>query len=58
MKSALGLPVNTMAALCYVPFVGWMAAIVVLMLEKDTDLRWQAVQSLLTYLMFLGVTRS
>ena len=58
MKSALGLPVNAMAALCYVPFVGWMAALVVLVLEKEVDLRWQAVQSLLTYAVFLGITQA
>lgn len=58
MKSALGIPVDAMAALCYVPFVGWMAAIIVLVLEKEVEVRWQAVQSLLTYGVFLGVTQA
>ena len=38
---------NVASALCYVPFVGWIAAIVLLIVEKNSTVKWHAVQSLL-----------
>ena len=38
---------NIASALCYVPFVGWVAAIVLLIVEKNSTVKWNAVQSLL-----------
>lgn len=52
MKS--NLPVNVASALCYLPFVGWIAAIVFLIIESDKTVRFNAVQSLLVNVaMFL-----
>lgn len=39
------------SALCYVPVVGFVAAVVLLIIEKNLAVRWSAVQSLL-----LGLT--
>ena len=53
---------NVESALCYVPFVGWIAAIIFLILEKNAGVRFNAAQSLVLslgswLLMFLmGVT--
>lgn len=38
---------NIASALCYIPFVGWIAAIVLFIIEKNTVVRWNAVQSVL-----------
>ena len=57
-KGVLGVPVKVMSALVYVPFVGWMAAVVALALEKDRELRWHGVQSLVTYSVFLALTQA
>lgn len=60
--STLNLPVNVTGALCYIPWVGWVAGIVVLLLEKNPGLRWHAVQglvlmaSLVTLTMVMGLT--
>ena len=35
------------SALCYVPFIGWVAAVVLLLVEKNPAVKWHAVQSLL-----------
>ncbi len=35
------------SALCYVPFIGWVASIVLLLVEKNLGVKWHAVQSLL-----------
>ncbi len=35
------------SALCYVPFVGWIAAIVFLIVEKEETVRFNAVQALM-----------
>lgn len=35
------------SALCYVPVVGWVAGIVLLIVEKNSTVKWNAVQSLL-----------
>lgn len=46
-KSVTNLAPNMASALCYVPFIGWIAAIVLLIVEKDSIVKWNAVQSLL-----------
>lgn len=38
---------NLASALCYVPFIGWVAAIVLFIVEKNETVKWNAVQSLL-----------
>lgn len=38
---------NVASALCYLPFVGWIAAIIFLIVEKDDDVRFNAVQALI-----------
>ncbi len=38
---------NVASSLCYLPFVGWIAAIVFLVIEKDEYVRLNAVQGLL-----------
>jgi uncharacterized membrane protein len=53
---------NIASALCYIPFVGWIAAIVLFIVEKNQEVRWNAVQSVLITLALwvlsfvLGVT--
>ncbi len=44
---ATNLSPNVASALCYVPFVGWIAGIVLLIVEKNSTVKWHAVQSLL-----------
>jgi hypothetical protein len=31
---------NIASALCYIPFVGWIAAIVLFIVEKNQEVRW------------------
>lgn len=56
------LPVNVASALCYIPFVGWIAAVVFLIIESEKTVRFNAVQSLVLALVLwlipfvLGVT--
>jgi uncharacterized membrane protein len=56
------LPVNVAGALCYVPFVGWIAAIVFLIIESEKTVRYNAVQALILSLALwvipfaLGIT--
>lgn len=38
---------NVASALCYVPWIGWVAAIVFLIVEKDKSVRFNAIQSIL-----------
>jgi uncharacterized membrane protein len=45
MKSNLDPKLES--ALSYVPMLGWVAAIIFLVIEKDKDVRFNAVQSLL-----------
>ncbi|OGG07251.1 hypothetical protein A2872_01440 [Candidatus Gottesmanbacteria bacterium RIFCSPHIGHO2_01_FULL_42_12] len=60
MKS--NLPVNVASALCYVPFVGWIAAVVFLIIESEKTVRYNAVQALVLSLVLwvlpfaLGIT--
>lgn len=61
-SGSTSLSPNMASALCYVPFVGWVAAIVLLLIEKNPTVKWNAVQSLLLMLsvwilaMILGAT--
>ena len=60
MKSNLDPKIES--ALCYLPFIGWIAAIIFLIIEKSADVRFNAAQGLVLMvgvwlLMFLlGVT--
>ena len=54
--ATLNLPVNVIGALCYIPWVGWVVGIVVLLLEKNTDLRWHAVHGLVLGVLLTGLT--
>ncbi len=49
MKSNLDPKVES--ALCYVPFIGWIAAIVFLVIEKNPDVRFNAAQALVLTLV-------
>ena len=49
--TSTNLSPNTASALCYVPIVGFVAAVVLLIIEKNSTVRWNAAQSLL-----LGLT--
>lgn len=46
-KTTTNLSENVASALCYAPFIGWIAAVVFLIVEKNSDVRWHAVQGLL-----------
>ena len=46
-NSTTSLAPNVAGALCYVPVVGWVASIVLMIVEKNPAVRWNAVQSLL-----------
>ena len=45
--SSTSLSPNIASTLCYIPMVGFVAAIVFLIVEKNTTVRWNAIQSLL-----------
>ena len=49
MKSNLDPKLES--ALCYVPVIGWIAAIIFLIIEKDNDVRFNAVQALVLILV-------
>lgn len=42
-------------ALCYVPFIGCAAAVAMLLIEKDRGIKWHAIQSLMTYVVFIAL---
>lgn len=46
-SSSTNLAPNLASALCYVPFIGWVAAIVLLLVERSSAVKWNAVQALL-----------
>ena len=46
-KKGTGLPRNTAAALSYV--LGWLTGIVFLLIEKDSFVRFHAMQSVITF---------
>lgn len=47
VKTGTGLPVNTAAALSYV--FGWLSGIVLFLIEKDSYVRFHAMQSIITF---------
>lgn len=53
-NTSTGLDANIASALCYAPFVGWVAGIVLLIVEKNREVKWHAVHGLLLSLS-LGV---
>jgi len=46
-KTTTNLPANLASALCYAPFIGWIVALVMVLVEKNTEVKWHAVQGLL-----------
>jgi uncharacterized membrane protein len=46
-STTTNLAPNLASALCYIPFVGWVAAVVLFIVEKNGTVRWHAVQSVL-----------
>lgn len=54
MKSNLDPKVES--ALCYVPFIGWIAAIIFLVIEKNADVRFNAAQSLIFNFIVFALT--
>ncbi len=44
--TSTNLSPNMASALCYVPVVGFVAAVVLLIIEKNSTVRWNAMQSL------------
>ena len=62
VKTSTSLSPNIASTLCYIPVVGFVAAIVLLIVEKNTTVRWNAIQSLLLGLgifvldLILGMT--
>lgn len=55
LTTTTNLAPNVASALCYAPFVGWVAAIVLFIVEKNTEVKWHAVQSLLVSLVLMVV---
>lgn len=45
-QNSTNLSPNIANALCYAPIIGWIAAIVFLIVEKNSAVKWNAVQSL------------
>ncbi len=62
ITTSTNLSSNVASALVYIPVVGFVAAVVMLIIEKNLTVRWNAVQSLLLGLavfvvdMVLGAT--
>lgn len=46
-KTSTGLPRNILAAVCYlpIPYVGWLAPIIIFLVEKDKFVRFHAAQA-------------
>ncbi|OGC92453.1 hypothetical protein A3D85_00720 [Candidatus Amesbacteria bacterium RIFCSPHIGHO2_02_FULL_47_9] len=54
-EKTTNLSPNLASALCYAPFLGWVASIVFLIVEKNSAVRWNAVQALLlTAVVWVG----
>jgi len=51
----VNLPANIAGALCYVPGIGWVAGVVLLLLEKNKNVRWHACQGLILGLAMVVV---
>jgi uncharacterized membrane protein len=54
-KTATNLSPNVASALCYAPFIGWIVAVLMLVVEKNSDVKWNAMQSLLLSLVLFVV---
>ena len=58
-KTVTNLPANLASALCYAPFVGWIVALVMVLIEKNPEVKWHAVQGLLiglgTWVLAMGL---
>src|SRR3989344_2230978 len=58
-KTTTNLPANLASALCYAPFVGWIVALVMVLIEKNPEVKWHAVQGLLiglgTWILAMGL---
>lgn len=46
---------ETKEALCYIPFFGWIPGVAFFLLEKDKQIRWNAVQSIILHLVVAGL---
>jgi uncharacterized membrane protein len=46
-KTSTGLDLNIASALCYAPFIGWVAGVVLLIVEKNKSVKWHALHGLL-----------
>lgn len=46
---------NTASAMCYIPFVGFIPAIIFLVIHKDKRVRWNAIQALLVYMAYAAI---
>ena len=55
-KTSTGLDANIAGALCYAPFIGWVAALVLFIVEKDKGVKWHAVQGLLLALALVVIS--
>lgn len=53
--TSTNLSPNVASALCYVPFVGWIVAVVMLIVEKNPSVKWDALQSLLLSLVLMAL---
>jgi len=46
-NTTFGMSENMGAALCYIPVMGWLIAVLFLVMEKSPVVKWNAMQSLL-----------
>lgn len=42
-------------AMCYIPFLGWIPALGFLVLEKEKELKWNAMQSVILHAVVAAV---
>ena len=61
-ETKVGLLKNTVAAICYIPFIGWIAAIFFFLTEKEAFIKFHALQAIAFMvaswiaMMLLGLT--
>ena len=53
-KTTLGLDENVEGLLCYL--LGWMSGLLFLLIEKNTFVRFHAVQSLIIFLLLFAIS--
>jgi uncharacterized membrane protein len=46
-NTTTNLSPNVASALCYIPFIGWVAAIVLFIVERNQTVKWNAAQAVL-----------